>query len=217
RCELDEASDDDMLAAESPQGSDGPSPANRATHSYAADSGPVTHTNLVEAGHSALLLDLNGIVSDPGALDGIGVGYRYAASDTLHVRLAMGLDNFGSETERENQGDSSLESSIFTVAGGPEFILRRNENLALYAGGLAQLSLSADENEDLDTETDGTGFTLAAVVGVNWFPTRRLSLTAEYRFGLVHTSITEENGLDVETTTLQVGTGSTAFMLGFWF
>lgn len=165
----------------------------------------------------ALMFDLDGILSAPTSFEQIGVGLRYSLSDVMYLRAAMGLDNRTTEVDPENGDNSTDESSAFAMEAGLDFVLRRNENLVLYVGGLLQFGLTTDDPDGPDNKLEGSTFTVAAVAGANWFFTRNVSLGAEYRFGIERSASELDANDSVTTTDLRVGTGSAAFLLGFWF
>lgn len=165
----------------------------------------------------ALMFDLDGLLMAPSNFEQIGIGLRYALSDALHLRGAVGLDSRSTEVDPENGDNQTDESNVFALEGGVDFVLRRNENLVLYVGGLLQVGTFMNDPDGEDNKEETTSFTLAAVAGANWFFTRNVSLGAEYRFG-VERSVLEKDRADSETTTdVRIGTGSAAFLLGFWF
>lgn len=169
----------------------------------------------VMKGSAALMFDLGGVFnSTPTNFEGIGIGGRYALDEKLHVRAALGFNSASSEMDPENGKTQEDKDSDFALEGGIDLVLFRNDNLLIYTGGILQVGMTSDDPEGEDNETDGTAFTLAGVAGVNWFFTQNVSLGAEYRLG-IQRATTET--VAAKTTEFVLGTGSAAFLLGFWF
>jgi len=169
----------------------------------------------IEAGAQAVMFNMGGIFSSaPSSFDGIGVGVRYAARDRVHVRAALGIDNKTETSDPKEGTKSENKTSAYGLEGGLDYILARNENLLLYIGGILQFGLSSTDPEG-DAESDGTFVALAGTLGATWFFTQNVSLGAEYRLGFESDSEEDQDGNKSSTT--RIGTGSAAFLLGFWF
>ncbi len=170
----------------------------------------------VMKGSAALMFDMGGIfASTPTNFEGIGIGGRYALAQRLHIRAALGFDNSSSEVDPDGGGGNiENKTSNFAIEGGIDYVLFRTDNLLIYTGGILQFGMMSIDPDGEDNETDGTSFTLAGIAGVNWFFTQNVSLGAEYRLGIQRAT---SETVAAKTTNFVLGTGSAAFLLGFWF
>ena len=161
------------------------------------------------------MFDMGGIfASTPSNFEGIGIGGRLALKDNLHLRGALGIDSSSDEYDPDVGSSIKDESSWYGLEGGVDLILVQNSNLLVYTGGILQFGISADNPQGENNEVDGTSLTLAGVLGASWFFTQNVSLGAEYRLGVQMTTSETDAA---KTTKMHTGTGSAAFLLGFWF
>jgi opacity protein-like surface antigen len=175
----------------------------------------------IKAGSAALMFDMGGLfTSAPTSFEGIGVGGRYAVVDRLHLRGAVGMDKVTKEMDFEGS-DTTYEdqASSFALEGGVDYILVRNANLLVYLGGIFQAGFAVVDPDGQgydgeDNDVSYSNYTVAALLGANWFFTQNVSLGAEYRFGLQMSTAKDDGDKATDT---RLGTGSAAFQLGFWF
>jgi len=186
-----------------------------ATAAFAAEDGAGPAQD-VHRGDLAVMFDMGGVFSaTPSAFEGIGIGGVYALQELLHLRAAVGIDNSSTKVDLGSGSSSEDKASTYAIEAGVNYLLMRNENLILYTGGILQYGMGSSEPEGENNDTDTSMLTIAGLLGVTWFFTDNVSLGAEYRLGFQTASSEPEAG--GEATTTRIGTGSAAFLMGFWF
>jgi hypothetical protein len=165
------------------------------------------------AGNKGVLFQFSGLNAlGAGAYNG-GFGAKYFLSDLMAVRgvICLGLS---SSKIPANPGagqvgaDGESSSNVFGVGGGIELHLTKNR-ISPYFGGAVMLTTKSTENKTSDvaatpagisqtvTKNQGgyTQFSFGGIVGVEYYLTDGVSLSAEYLVGVALNS-----NKDIEVT-----------------
>lgn len=190
-----------------------------ATPALAAEEGGKDVNNNTGAGSGALVFSLTNIVSTPSAMDGVGIGGVYFFNEKMAARAGLGLLKTSSENDPAGANNTQEQNNLgFGLEGGVEYVMLKNKAVNIWAGGLLQLGYSSNEQKDVKEDTSTT-FALAGALGADWFFSQYMSLGAEYRLGLQYTGTESkpDGGDKSKTSSTNIGVGSAALRLGFWF
>ena len=171
------------------------------------------------AGAGALVFSLTNLISTPSAMDGVGIGGVYFLNQKLAIRAGLGFLKTSSEDDPAGANNTKEENSMGVgLEGGVEYVLFSNKSVNIWGGGLLQIGYDSKDQKDVQEEST-TSFALAGALGADWFFADHMSLGAEYRLGVQSVGTeTKPEGQDKATKSeLNIGVGSAAMRLGFWF
>lgn len=175
--------------------------------------------NPTGAGAGALVFSLTNLISTPSAMDGVGIGGVYFINQKLAIRAGLGFLKTSSEDDPAGANNTKEENSMGVgLEGGVEYVLFSNKSVNIWGGGLLQIGYDSKDQKDVQEEST-TSFALAGALGADWFFADHMSLGAEYRLGVQSVGTeTKPEGQDKATKSeLNIGVGSAAMRLGFWF
>lgn len=190
-----------------------------AAPAFAAEGAAAESDNPTGAGAGALVFSLTNIISTPSAMDGVGVGGVYFFNQKMAVRAGLGFLKSSTENDPAGPGNTSETSGLGVgLEGGIEYVLMSNKSVNIWGGGLLQIGYQSSETKDVKEESS-TSLALAGALGADWFFADHMSLGAEYRLGVQSNSSTTkpEGGKEDKASSLNIGVGSAAMRLGFWF
>jgi len=152
-------------------------------------SAPAGRANSLRSGVWALQFDINGDLLSVDEFSG-GVSLKRHFSAKSAVRLGIGLDGYTSSEEAENSlGDiNDVDRDAYEVY--LEMLLQRYVNpgapvnfywgVGPYVSFFHTNSDNVTETQSSSSETDRLGVGARAMIGVEWFAAREISLHAEY-------------------------------------
>lgn len=190
-----------------------------AAPAFAAEGAAAESDNPTGAGAGALVFSLTNLISTPSAMDGVGIGGVYFLNQKLAIRAGLGFLKTSSENDPAGANNTKEENSMGVgLEGGVEYVLFSNKSVNIWGGGLLQIGYNSNDEKDVQEEST-TSFALAGALGADWFFADHMSLGAEYRLGVQSVSKeTKPEGQDKATeSALNIGVGSAAMRLGFWF
>jgi hypothetical protein len=181
------------------------------------------------AGNKGVLFQFNGLNAlGAGAYNG-GFGAKLFLSDLMAVRgvICLGLSSSklpASPANGQFGADGSNSSNTFGLGGGIELHLTKNRISPYFGGGIMLTTKSTEEktigygataaaaaNDQIVTKNVGgyAQFSFGGIIGVEYYLTDGVSLSAEYLIGVALTSnkdITRTSG--GQTTTTPQGSSS---------
>jgi opacity protein-like surface antigen len=190
-----------------------------AAPAFAAEGADAGNDNPTGPGAGALVFSLTNLISTPSAMDGVGVGGVYFFNQKMAVRAGLGFLKSSTESDPGGAAKKSEASSLGVgLEGGVEYVLMSNKSVNIWGGGLLQIGYQSSEQKDVK-EDSSTSFALAGALGADWFFADHMSLGAEYRLGVqsVSTESKPDGGTKSSTSAMNIGVGSAALRLGFWF
>ncbi len=194
---------------------------------FAAEPKPVTY-----GGAKALLFDLGGLANLAAGNYGGGLGVKYYIAPDLALRLSVGFNSSTTTTKNlltplppTQLAESKLTHTDFTVAPAVTYNIAKVSTVAAYVGGMFDLTWSRDLRDGNSAglavgytngssyRSSSTGWGIAAILGVEWFPWENISFSGEYRLGYNHASSETESSTTAVSLTTD-GPTTSGFGLG---
>lgn len=195
--------------------------------SPAGDPKPVAYS-----GAKALLFDLGGLAFLAAGDYGGGLGMKYYVAPDLALRFSLGFRT-SSQTDKNLQSplppgrvdESTLTNTEFILAPAVTYNVAKSSTVAAYVGGMVSFNTSKAKREgnsgSLGVDYDSgeshrestTGWGIAALLGVEWFPWENVSFSGEYRLGFTSSSTETESTTSAASVTVD-GPTTTSFGLG---
>lgn len=182
------------------------------------------------AGDFALLFDLGGLTQlalngfNPTGADtnavGAGFGAKYFIADDLALRLGLVLQS-NAATQPGDSATAVDEFSVFRFAIAPSVVVNvmKTGAVAGYLGGQVGYAMSSSERTTVattepDVEVSSSAFSVAGIIGAEWFPWSSVSLSAEYQLGYGMSSSEETRTVEGQNPQTRTMPDETSFALG---
>lgn len=184
------------------------------------------NTPKTKSGDRAWLFNVAGLSNwGAGNYNG-GVGGKMYISDGTAIRLALGFSNSSETFKNPNSpipagqtAERKITETSFSVYPAILYNLTSNTSIVPYIGGQVGLTWGKRERESIgfdagrkDNET-ATTFSVAGLLGVEWFAWTNVSVGAEYQLAFASSSGKYENTVGGATTSFDAPT-NTSFSLG---
>jgi hypothetical protein len=170
-------------------------PASLRAQQSASTTGVTPRTS---AGDFALLFDLGGLAelalngfngsgSDTSTV-GAGFGAKYFVADDLALRVGLAVQSSSANRPVDSVADDEFNVFRFAITPGVTFNLTKSGPVAGYVGGQISYAMSSSNRNpanELEPEVEATrsAFSIAALIGAEWFPWSSVSLAGEYQLG----------------------------------
>lgn|SRR5512135_3495944 len=194
---------------------------------FAADPKPVTYS-----GAKALLFDLGGLANLAAGDYGGGLGFKYYLGTDLALRMSLGFTSSTQTTKNQvtplpvtQMSESKLTHTNFTIAPAVTYNIAKVSTVAAYVGGMFDLTWTRDRREGNSAglgvgfdngeayRSSSTGWGIAGILGVEWWPWENISFSGEYRLGYNHATSEVESSTTATSITVD-GPTTNGFGLG---
>lgn len=161
-----------------------------------------------------------------GNLDGSAISLKWSGSQNRAHRLGVSFEsglNFGSATESDTDLPDISEYDVFLRLHADRIhYYQSNSNIAFYIGYGPRLGIGIDRSEkrveaSSDTIVEKTRSLetgLGILAGVEWFISRRFSLSGEYAINAIY-AVTQQNAKDNDVESLRRSDRSFQFAAAF--
>lgn len=182
-----------------------------AQQSASTSNGPTPRSS---AGDFALLFDLGGLAQlalngfNAAGVDtmnvGAGFGAKYFLANDLALRLGLAVGSTNATQPVDSVNNDEFSVFRFAIAPGVVYNVAKTGAVAGYVGGQIAYGMSSSTRNPVsdaepDVEASTSSFSVAAIIGGEWFPWSGVSLSAEYQLGFGTSSAEEERTIEGQT------------------